>query len=80
VNEPPPDDGGHCWHSRGLGFDFGTGPPRHPEVCCHCGVSRTRTRRKARPAGHGPYAPEEDDGWTYSGPGTLTRCAARSHP
>ncbi len=33
--------GGHCWEGTGITSD----PPQYPEVCKHCGATRTGTPR-----------------------------------
>ena len=45
----------HCWHSAEMMLT--SPPPKHPEVCCHCGKTRTRPERRPDPKGHGPHRP-----------------------
>lgn len=60
-----------CWHVQNTTM-YTSFPPLTPEVCCHCGATRTRRPEPPPPPpGHGPYYPQP---WTFGtwGTGTIT--------
>lgn len=45
----------HCWH--GTGQILTSNPPQIPQVCCHCGETRTITHGYVDNTTHGKYKP-----------------------